>query len=501
MAERLALRRVAAAELLGATATDRRRGMATIAGTTQSKDSDSRQEQAAQEQAAFSAQVADICKAVAAGGDTVLRDFIKRFDIQAGEKLWYGPEDFVQALVELGPAERAVLERSAARIRAFAAMQLTSLQAGSCPVPGGQAGQEILPLESAGCYVPGGRYPLVSSALMTIIPARVSGVGQVTVACPQPGRLILAACALAGADRLLAAGGAHAIAALAYGTETVPACDIVVGPGNRWVAAAKQLVSSFVRIDALAGPSELLVLADDQADARLVAADLLAQAEHDPDARVMLAACSENFVLAVESELNRLAGGLASLLVIEKSLQSGLACVLPAGLELPAGGLCATAAAYASEPAPATAGTDQAAGSTIPPEYYALAAIANRMAPEHLSLAVSRPELLQPLCRHAGAVFSGGQSAEVFGDYAAGPNHTLPTGGQARLGGGLSVFDFLRIRTWLRLDENADGRELVTRSDTFLSLIDDALALARMEGLPAHGLSADLRGGRQHAQS
>ncbi|MFH2113328.1 MAG: histidinol dehydrogenase [Spirochaetota bacterium] len=393
------------------------------------------------------ARVRDIMDLVRDGGEKALTELARELDRSDG-RLWYGPEDFAAALLSIGPDERGALQRAAGRVQAFAKAQLASLSAMDLPVPGGRAGHQLLPVERAGCYVPGGRYPLPSTVLMTAGVARMAGVQHVAVACPSPQPIILAACAVVGVDLLLAAGGAQAIAALTWGCGVLAPRDVVVGPGNRYVAAAKRLAQSVVRTDPPAGPSELLVLADDSADPSAVAWDLLAQAEHDPDAVPALAALSESFIAKVESALaaNLVQMPAASAQIAKAALDNGWAFVAASPGEL--------------------------------------AEAANRFVPEHLEVALADPDSILPQCRHAGAVFIGSGSAEAFGDYGAGPNHTLPTSGRARGAGGLSVFDFLRIRTWLRLDgrgyENPDLQALAA----------DTAVLARAEGLEAHARSA-----------
>jgi phosphoribosyl-ATP pyrophosphohydrolase/phosphoribosyl-AMP cyclohydrolase/histidinol dehydrogenase len=280
---------------------------------------------------------------------------------------------------------------------------------------------------------------------MTAVTARAAGVAEVWVASPKPVDATLAAAAIAGADGLLAAGGAHAIAALAFGAGPVPACDVVVGPGNRWVTAAKRLVAGRVGIDMLAGPSELVVLADATADPSTVAADLLAQAEHDPDALPILV-----------------------------TADSGLAAEVDRALELQLEGL----------PTRATAEAALANGFTVVvPDLAQAVAVCDRLAPEHLQVLTADADGVARRLSQWGGLFVGESSAEVFGDYGVGPNHTLPTGGVARFKGGLSVFDFLRIRTWLRL-EPGEAAAGVAR---------DAAALARIEGLEAHARAAERR--------
>jgi phosphoribosyl-ATP pyrophosphohydrolase/phosphoribosyl-AMP cyclohydrolase/histidinol dehydrogenase len=280
---------------------------------------------------------------------------------------------------------------------------------------------------------------------MTAVTARAAGVGEVWVASPKPVDVTLAAAAVAGADAVLAVGGAQAIAALAYGAGPVPACDVVVGPGNRWVTAAKKLVAGHVGIDMLAGPSELVVLADDSADPATVAADLLAQAEHDPDALPVLVTTSPGLADRVDDELERQLADLPTGETARAALDSGFAVV--------------------------SENLDQAVE------------VCDRLAPEHLQVLTGDADSVAARLTHWGGLFVGVHSAEVFGDYGVGPNHTLPTGGVARFKGGLSVFDFLRIHTWLRLD---DGPELS-------GVARDAADLARLEGLEAHARAAERR--------
>ena len=278
---------------------------------------------------------------------------------------------------------------------------------------------------------------------MTAVTARTAGVHEVWVASPKPTPVTLAAAAVAGADAVLAVGGAQAIAALAFGTETIEPVDVIVGPGNRWVTAAKQLVAGQVGIDMLAGPSELLVLADGHADPATIAADLLAQAEHDADAMPVLVTTAPELVDAVEAALTRQLEGLPTRSVAEPALQRGYAVVC---------------------------GSLERA-----------VAVCDALAPEHLQLSVTRPAELLPRLRHYGAAFLGEGSAEVLGDYGAGPNHVLPTAGGARFGGGLSVLDFSRVRTWMTLDGSPEA------------LVRDAAALARLEGLEGHARAAERR--------
>ena len=337
----------------------------------------------------------------------------------------------------------ALLKRTAQRIEAFARAQLDALREISVSVPGGEAGHRIVPLATAGCYAPGGRFPLPSTVLMTAVTARVAGVKEVWVASPAPGPITLAAAAIAKADGVVRAGGAQAIAAFAYGADPIPPCDAIVGPGNRWVTAAKQIVAGRVAIDMLAGPSELVVLADDSADHDMIAADLLAQAEHDPDAMPVLVTTDSNLVSAVNNALHSQLSDLPTAETAQAALKNGYAVV--------AGDL------------------DEA-----------IAAV-EQLAPEHLQVLTRDAQQVSKRLTRYGGIFIGAQSAEVLGDYGAGPNHTLPTGGTARFVGGLSVLNFLRVNTWLRIDTPDQ------------QLLEDATKLARLEGLEAHARAAEKR--------
>jgi phosphoribosyl-ATP pyrophosphohydrolase/phosphoribosyl-AMP cyclohydrolase/histidinol dehydrogenase len=388
-----------------------------------------------------------IMEEVRLAGEPALARLADELDGNSG-RLWYGPDDFSAALESLAIGERDALERVADRIRAFAQAQLASLSSVDIAVPGGRAGHTIHPVERAGCYVPGGRYPLPSTVLMTALVAKTAGVADVAVACPRPSTIILAACALAEADTLLAAGGAQAIAAFAYGVGSLSSRDVIVGPGNRYVAAAKRLAQAIVRTDAPAGPSELLIVADASTDPVALAWDLIAQAEHDPDAVPAIAVSDESMLMAVEKALG----------VCLEELRE-----------------------YRAESADIAVAALGNGWAFVSSERAELAAAANRFAPEHLELALVDPSGFAALCQHAGALFLGNTSAEAFGDYGVGPNHTLPTSGRARSSGGLSVFDFLRIRTWLKLDSPDEH------------LVHDTAILARSEGLEAHARSAEQR--------
>ncbi|MFQ5720481.1 MAG: histidinol dehydrogenase [Acidobacteriota bacterium] len=380
------------------------------------------------------------------GGQVALRRWSRRLgDLQAGEPLVRDSSELHAALVRLAPERRALLERVAGRIESFARAQRDALREIDVAVPGGRAGHWLAPVETAGCYAPGGRFPLPSSVLMTAVTARAAGVRTVWIANPRPTPEAMAAAALAEADGLLAAGGAQAVAALAVGAGPVPPCDVVVGPGGAWASAAKRVIAGSVGIDFIAGPSELVVLADLSADPETIAADLLAQAEHDPLALPILVATEADLVRSVEQAMGRRLADLPTREVARRALANG-AAVLARDIEK-------------------------------------AVAACDALAPEHLQIVTRQAPAVARRCRHYGAIFIGPHSAEVVADYGAGPNHTLPTGEGARFTGGLSVFHFLRVRTWLAIDDPGSAA----------GLYDDAAAMAAMEGLEGHRRAALLR--------
>jgi phosphoribosyl-ATP pyrophosphohydrolase/phosphoribosyl-AMP cyclohydrolase/histidinol dehydrogenase len=382
------------------------------------------------------------------GREAVLQYGHRFSDLGPAGQLVFAEEELHAALKRIPEPERALLERTADRIARFAEAQRRSLEDLEIPIEGGRAGWRYRPVGRAGCYAPGGRFPLPSSVLMTTVTARAAGVEEVWVASPRPGDLILAAAAVGGADALVAAGGAQAVAALAFGVEGVPACDVIVGPGNRYVTAAKQLVSGQVGIDMLAGPSELVILADRTADPATIAADLLAQAEHDPDAVPILVTVVPHLAAEVNRELERQLIDLPTAEIARYALGNG-GVVEATGLE------------QAIE-------------------------LCDHLAPEHLELMVADAGTVAGRLNRYGALFVGAESAEVLGDYGAGPNHVLPTGGTARFSGPLSVQDFLVGRSWLQMDKSTGAAAVAA----------DAVALARLEGLEGHVRSAQKRLGR-----
>ncbi len=389
--------------------------------------------------------VTTIIEAIRNRGESALREYAEKFDrLPQDAPLVMDAAQLKRVLDALPKDERALLERTAERIATFAHAQRASIGDVTMPVLGGTAGQEVVPVQRAGCYAPGGRFPLPSSVLMTAITARAAGVRDVWVASPNPSVHTIAAASVAGANALLCAGGAQAIAAFAYGAGAIPRVDVIAGPGNRFVTAAKKIVSGDVGIDMLAGPSELVVIADESADPSMIAADLLAQAEHDPDALPVLITTCVSLADDVNMALAEQLKTLSTADTASSALKRGF-CVIVKSME------------EAVE-------------------------VSDRIAPEHLELLCRNADDVRKRVTHYGALFVGSGSAEVFGDYGIGPNHTLPTGGGSRFAGGLSVFHFLRIRTWLHVDGHADA-----------SMVRDAAELARLEGLEAHARSAEKR--------
>jgi histidinol dehydrogenase len=397
------------------------------------------------------AAVADILADVKRRGDAAVLDYTRRFDrleSASMRSLEVSPERLQGALERLPTTQRDALEHAAERIRAFHRRQLQDSWSYR-EADGTELGQRVTPLDRAGLYVPGGRAAYPSSVLMNAIPAKVAGVEEVIMVVPTPGgernELVLAAAALCGVDRVYTIGGAQAIGALAYGTQSVPQVDKIVGPGNAYVAAAKRRVFGVVGIDMVAGPSEILVICDGNTNPDWVAMDLFSQAEHDELAQAILLSQDAGFIDAVAASCDRLLPELPRADIIRASLKDRGALIHVRTL------------AEACE-------------------------IANRVAPEHLELSVADPEALLPLIRHAGAIFIGPFTSDALGDYCAGPNHVLPTSRTARFSSPLGVYDFQKRSSIIRV--SAAGADTLGRV---------ARDLARGEGLEAHARSAAYR--------
>ena len=395
--------------------------------------------------------VTEILRAVRSRGDQAVLDYTSRFDdltVAGMNVLRLQPNELRHALDNLPEVQRAALEAAATRIRVYHERQKASSWSYT-EQDGTTLGQKITPLDRVGVYVPGGKAAYPSTVLMNTIPAKVAGVGEVVMVVPTPGGqrndLVLAAAHIAGVDSVFTVGGAQAIAALAYGTESIPQVDKIVGPGNAYVAAAKRRVFGVVGIDMVAGPSEILVICDGATDPDWVAMDLFSQAEHDEMAQAILLSPDANFLDKVASSINRQLESMPRRRIIEASLSSRGALIQVSDLE-------------------------------------EACDIANQIAPEHLELSVANPQRLLERIRHAGAVFLGRYTSESLGDYCAGPNHVLPTARSARFSSPLGVYDFQK-RTSV-IDVSKAGAQT-------LGLI--AAELAEGEGLPAHAQAARLR--------
>jgi histidinol dehydrogenase len=384
-------------------------------------------------------------------GDAALVEYTNRFDrtnAQSMQDLELGQARLQQALDGLPAEQRAALEKAGDRVRGYHERQKgESWQ--YTEADGTMLGQQITPMDRVGIYVPGGKAAYPSSVLMNALPAHVAGVREIIMVVPTPegvlNELVLAAAALAGVDRVFTLGGAQAVAALAYGTETVPRVDKIVGPGNIFVATAKRAVFGAVGIDMIAGPSEILVVCDGKTDPDWVAMDLFSQAEHDEDAQSILICPDADYLDQVEASINKLLPTMERREIIEISLQNRAALIKVADME-------------------------QAAE------------LSNRIAPEHLELSVEDPVALLPQIRHAGAIFMGRYTAEALGDYCAGPNHVLPTSGTARFSSPLGVYDFQKRSSLIMF--SADGASEMGKV---------ASVLARGESLTAHARSAEYR--------
>ncbi len=395
--------------------------------------------------------VSEVLEAVRQSGDQALIEYTNRFDrreVSAMAELEMSSDALVQALAAISDSEREALELAAERIRRYHQHQYQESW-NYREADGTLLGQQITPLDRVGIYVPGGKASYPSSVLMNALPAKVAGVSEIIMVVPAPdgelNPLVLAAAAIAGVDRVFTLGGAQAVAALAYGTETVPRVDKIVGPGNIYVATAKRAVFGAVGLDMVAGPSEILVVCDGQTDPDWIAMDLFSQAEHDEDAQAILVSHDKAFLECVTDSINRLLPTMERAPIIRAALEKRSALVLVADM-------------------------DEAV------------MLINRIAPEHLELSVADPESLLPRIRHAGAIFMGRYTAEALGDYCAGPNHVLPTSMTARFSSPLGVYDFQKRSSVIMC--SAEGASRLGKT---------ASTLARGESLTAHARSAEYR--------
>ena len=408
----------------------------------------------AETDAAIEGRVADILADVEKRGDAAVLEYTQRFDGLAASsmaELEITQAELQAALAQITPAQRSALEAAAARVRDYHQRQLEACGRSWSyrDADGTLLGQKVTPLDRVGIYVPGGKAAYPSSVLMNAIPAHVAGVGEIVMVVPTPrgerNPLVLAAAAVAGVSRAFTIGGAQAVAALAHGTATVPAVDKITGPGNAYVASAKRRVFGKVGIDMIAGPSEILVLADGSTPADWVAMDLFSQAEHDELAQSILLCPDAAYVAQVKAEIDRLLPGMPRREVIRASLEGRGALIHTRSME-------------------------------------EACAISNRIAPEHLEVSSRDPHRWEPLLKHAGAIFLGAFTSESLGDYCAGPNHVLPTSGTARFSSPLGVYDFQKRSSLIEVSEA--GAQV---------LGPIAAELAYGEGLQAHAQAAEFR--------
>ena len=408
----------------------------------------------AEQDRAIEARVENILTDVRDRGDAAVLDYTKRFDgvkVSSVSALEVTQAELQAALAAIPPAQRHALEAAAARVRSYHERQLEACGRSWSyrDDDGTLLGQKVTPIDRVGIYVPGGKAAYPSSVLMNALPAKVAGVGEIVMVVPTPrgerNALVLAAAAVAGVDRVFTIGGAQAIGALAYGTATIAAVHKITGPGNAYVASAKRRVFGRVGIDMIAGPSEILVLADGSTPADWVAMDLFSQAEHDEMAQSILLCPDANYIAKVRAEIERLLPGMPRAAVIRASLEGRGALIHTRSME------------EACE-------------------------ISNRIAPEHLEISSREPQRWEPLLRHAGAIFLGAFTSESLGDYCAGPNHVLPTSGTARFSSPLGVYDFQKRSSLIEVSEA--GAQV---------LGPIAAELAYGEGLQAHARAAELR--------
>ena len=404
--------------------------------------------------AAIEQVVADILADVQLRGDAAVLAYTRRFDqldVDSLQALELTQAELKAAFDTIPAAQREALQAAAARVRSYhEAQKKASGESWSYRDEDGTLlGQKVTPLDRAGIYVPGGKAAYPSSVLMNAIPAHVAGVGEIIMVVPTPrgekNALVLAAAYVAGVTRAFTIGGAQAVAALAYGTATIPAVDKITGPGNAYVAAAKRRVFGTVGIDMIAGPSEILVLADGSTPADWVAMDLFSQAEHDEMAQSILLCPDAAYIDAVQAAINRLLPGMPRAEIIAKSLNGRGALIQTRSME-------------------------------------EACAISNRIAPEHLEVSSRDPHQWEPLLRHAGAIFLGAYTSESLGDYCAGPNHVLPTSGTSRFSSPLGVYDFQKRSSIIEVSEA--GAQTLGKI---------AAELAYGEGLQAHAMAAEMR--------
>lgn len=389
--------------------------------------------------------VSEIINDVRKNGDDAIRKYSEKFGDGIIESFEITKKEIDEAFEKTDKSLIAQLELAIKNVQDFAQAQINSINETEIELNGAKLGQKIIPLERIGAYVPGGNYPLPSSAIMSCVPAKVAGVKEVIVCSPRIQNVTIVAAKLAGADRIYKVGGVQAIAAMAYGTETIPKVDKITGPGNKYVTAAKKQVYGACGIDFLAGPSEVMIIADKTANPEFIAADMLAQCEHDADASAVLITDSLELIKEVEDNIENFLLELPTADIARQALENSYMIIVD--------------------------NIEQAIE------------IANKKAPEHLEICFENAYEQKDKFNNYGSLFIGNYSAEVFGDYCSGTNHVLPTNGVARYSGGLSVFDFIKIQTYQQISKQS-AQNIIGPC---------ASEIANTEGLMAHKLSADLR--------
>ena len=388
--------------------------------------------------------VNEIINAVRQNGDNAVREYAQKFGDGDLSSFKLTEQEIEETIKQVDEKTIETIKYAIKNVKEFAKAQLSSVKELEIEVAGNILGHKIIPLDSVGCYIPGGNYPLPSSAIMTVVPAKVAGVKRVVAMSPKIQPVTVVAAHLAGADEIYRIGGVQAVAAMAYGTETINKVNKIVGPGNKFVTSAKKQVFGECGIDFLAGPSEVLIIADETAKPEFVAADMLAQCEHDKDARAFLICFSEDFARRVDEKAKEYLACLETKDIAKVAYEKSMAVVV---------------------------------------EYLDDAVeLSNRKAPEHLELCLENAENLINKFTNYGSLFIGNYSAEVFGDYVSGTNHTLPTNQVAKYSGGLSVFDYIKIQTY-QIISSKGIKETAQR----------ASHLAEKEGPFAHKLAADVR--------
>ncbi len=388
--------------------------------------------------------VTEIINAVRENGDNAIKEYAQKFGDGDLETFKLTDAEIQTALYSIDEETIKTIKLAINNVQKFAQAQLSSIKELQVNINGNTLGHKIIPIDSVGCYIPGGNYPLPSSAIMTVVPAKVAGVKRVVAMSPKIKPITIAAAHLSGADEIYRIGGVQAVGAMAYGTESIKKVNKIVGPGNKFVTSAKKQVYGECGIDFLAGPSEVLIIADKTANPEFVAADMLAQCEHDKDARAFLICFSEEFAKEVDKKAKEFLEQLETKEIAQIAYEKS----------------CAVIVEYLEE----------------------AIKLSNEKAPEHLELCIENADNLIDKFINYGSLFIGNYSAEVFGDYISGTNHTLPTNQVAKYCGGLSVFDYIKIQTY----QIINGKAIKTTAE-------NASKLAKEEGLFAHKLAADIR--------